>query len=131
MKHLSNIKIPSDIKKLSVDELPELAEELRQEIVSKVSKTGGHLASSLGAIELTVAMHYVFDPPADKFIWDVSHQTYGHKILTGRGDQIHTLRQYKGLARVCQAERVRVRSVWSGARLDFDFYGVGFCCRPR
>lgn len=98
MKHLSKIHGPADTKKLTVEELVELATEVRQEIVSTVSQTGGHLASNLGAVELTVALHKIFDIPEDRIIWDVSHQTYAHKILTGRRDRIHTIRQYKGLA---------------------------------
>jgi 1-deoxy-D-xylulose-5-phosphate synthase len=98
MKHLSTINSPADLKQLPVDQLPELAEEIRQQIVSTVSETGGHLASNLGAVELTVALHYVFDFLTDRLVWDVSHQTYAHKILTGRRDQIHTIRQYGGLA---------------------------------
>jgi len=98
MKYLSKINSPEDVKKLSLEELADLASELRQEIVSVVSKTGGHLASSLGAVELTIALHYVFNLPVDKLIWDVSHQTYGHKILTGRREKMSTIRQYGGLS---------------------------------
>ena len=96
MSYLDSIKSPADTKKLTVEELIELANEVRQEIISTVSKTGGHLASSLGAVELTVALHHVFDFPADRIVWDVSHQTYGHKILTGRRDRMGTIRQYHG-----------------------------------
>jgi 1-deoxy-D-xylulose-5-phosphate synthase len=98
VKLLGRINSPDDIKGLAQDELIELAGEVRQAIVSAVSETGGHLASSLGAVELTVALHYVFHAPQDKIIWDVGHQAYGHKILTGRRDQIGTLRQYQGLS---------------------------------
>jgi 1-deoxy-D-xylulose-5-phosphate synthase len=95
---LENINSPADLKKLSRKELPALADEIRQFIVNVVSKTGGHLASSLGVVELTIAIHYVFDTPKDKLIWDVGHQAYAHKLLTGRRDQFHTLRQYQGIA---------------------------------
>ncbi|RME27833.1 MAG: 1-deoxy-D-xylulose-5-phosphate synthase, partial [Candidatus Zixiibacteriota bacterium] len=101
-KYLPSIDSPEDTKRLTVDELIELAAEVRQEIVSAVSETGGHLASNLGAVELTLALHYVFSPPDDRIIWDVSHQTYAHKMLTGRRDRIHTLRQYNGLAGYCK-----------------------------
>lgn len=102
LKHLPDIHSPEDIKKLSVEELIELAGEVRQEIISGVSKTGGHLASNLGTVELTIALHYVFNSPNDKIIWDVSHQTYAHKILTGRRDRFDTLRQYNGLSGYCK-----------------------------
>jgi 1-deoxy-D-xylulose-5-phosphate synthase len=95
---LEKIDSPADLKKLDRKELPELAEEIRQVIVEVVSKTGGHLASSLGAVELAIAIHYVFETPHDKLIWDVGHQAYAHKLLTGRRDNFHTLRQHKGLA---------------------------------
>ena len=98
MKYLQTIDSPEDTKKLTIEELVELAEEVRQEIVSTVSETGGHLASNLGAVELTIALHYVFNLPQDRLIWDVSHQTYAHKLLTGRRDRMSTIRQYHGLA---------------------------------
>ena len=104
MKHLGKINSPQDIKQFTQSELIELAEELRQAIVAAVAETGGHLASSLGVVELTVALHYVFDAPTDKIIWDVSHQSYCHKLLTGRKDQIHTLRQYGGLSGFCRRD---------------------------
>jgi 1-deoxy-D-xylulose-5-phosphate synthase len=95
---LENINSPADLKQLSRKELPALAGEIRQTIVDVVSQTGGHLASSLGAVELAIAIHYVFDTPHDKLIWDVGHQAYAHKLLTGRRDKFHTLRQHKGIA---------------------------------
>ena len=98
MSLLENINSPADLKKLSRKELPTLAEEIRQTIVEVVSQTGGHLASSLGAVELAIAIHYVFDTPHDKLIWDVGHQAYAHKLLTGRRDRFHSLRQHGGLA---------------------------------
>jgi 1-deoxy-D-xylulose-5-phosphate synthase len=98
MKHLSDIKTPADLKKLTLEELEELAVEIRHEILSVLSQTGGHLGSNLGAVELTIALHYVFDLPTDKIIWDVSHQTYAHKLLTGRHERFKSIRQYKGLA---------------------------------
>ena len=95
---LEKINSPADLKNLSRKELPTLAEEIRNVIVEVVSKNGGHLASSLGSVELTIAIHYVFDTPDDKLIWDVGHQAYAHKLLTGRRDQFHSLRQYKGIS---------------------------------
>nr|UYR28656.1 1-deoxyxylulose 5-phosphate synthase chloroplastic 2A [Andrographis alata] len=95
---LDTINYPIHMKNLSLKELEQLAAELRAEIVYSVSKTGGHLSSSLGVVELTVALHHVFNCPEDKIIWDVGHQTYGHKILTGRRSKMHTLRKTSGLA---------------------------------
>jgi len=97
-KILDNIKSNADLKKLSVDELVILAEEIRDFLVKSVSDTGGHLASNLGVVELTIALHYVFDSPDDKLIWDVGHQGYIHKILTGRKDEFVSLRQFEGLS---------------------------------
>ena len=97
-QYLKNINFPSDIKKLSSSELKKLADEVREELISVVSETGGHLGAGLGVVELTVALHYIFDTPNDKLIWDVGHQTYPHKILTGRKDKIRTLRQGNGLS---------------------------------
>lgn len=98
MTLLEKINSPADLKKISRDDLPKLAEEIRKVIVDVVSKTGGHLAPSLGTVELAIAIHYVFDTPRDKVIWDVGHQAYAHKLLTGRRDQFHTLRQFRGLS---------------------------------
>ncbi|CAI9780896.1 unnamed protein product [Fraxinus pennsylvanica] len=95
---LDTIKYPVHMKNLSVNDLEKLAAELRAEIVHTVSKTGGHLSSSLGVVELTVALHHVFNTPKDKIIWDVGHQAYGHKILTGRRSKMHTIRKTSGLA---------------------------------
>ena len=96
--HLSNIDSPTDLKQLSTQELTELASELRDHIINNVSVTGGHLAPSLGVVELTLALHYVFDSPRDKIIWDVGHQAYAHKILTGRRDRFPQNRQYGGIS---------------------------------
>lgn len=95
---IKRIKSPDDLKKLGNDKLPILAEELRQIIIEQVSSSGGHLASNLGVVELTIALHYVFDTPYDKIIWDVGHQSYSHKLLTGRFEKFQTLRKYKGLS---------------------------------
>jgi 1-deoxy-D-xylulose-5-phosphate synthase len=94
---LDTIQLPSDIKKLSVAELESLAQEIRETLIQTLSKTGGHLGPNLGVVELTLAMHYVFDTPADKFVFDVSHQAYIHKLLTGRRERFETIRQPGGL----------------------------------
>jgi 1-deoxy-D-xylulose-5-phosphate synthase len=98
IKMLDQIKSSRDVKKLDLEELETLCQEIREEILSTVSKTGGHLASSLGVVEMTAVLHYVFDFPRDKVVWDVGHQSYAHKLLTGRRDRFHTLRQYEGIS---------------------------------
>ena len=97
-KYLKEINFPADLRKLSESQLQDLSNELRAEMINAVSQTGGHLGAGLGVVELTVALHYVFDTPNDKLIWDVGHQTYPHKILTGRKSKIKTLRQGNGLS---------------------------------
>lgn len=97
MRLLDNINGPQDLKKLNLPDLKKLAWEIREEIITTVSKTGGHLAPSLGVVELAIALHYVFDTPNDKLIWDVGHQSYAHKLLTGRKNAFHTLRQWGGI----------------------------------
>jgi len=97
-KYINKIDSPADLKQVPIEELPAVCAELRDFIIEALSKNPGHLASSLGAIELTVALHYVFDTPNDKLVWDVGHQAYAHKILTGRRDRFHTNRQFKGLS---------------------------------
>ncbi len=94
---LPHIKQPGDLKSLSVEELASLAEEIRSFLIEKLSVTGGHLASNLGVVELTIALHYCYNSPKDKMIYDVGHQAYVHKILTGRMDRFDTLRQRDGL----------------------------------
>ncbi len=111
---LDKINTPADLKLLGPQELPLLAEELRREIIENVSKTGGHLASSLGVVELTVALYYVFDLPRDRVIWDVGHQAYSHKLLTGRRKQFHTLRQYNGISGFLRMDES-----------PYDFFGAG------
>lgn len=95
---LQTINSPEDVRQLSITDLEQLAADIRTEIVKTVSKAGGHLAPSLGVVELTLALHHVFNTPSDKLIWDVGHQAYAHKLITGRKDQFHTLRQYKGIS---------------------------------
>nr|QKE53475.1 1-deoxy-D-xylulose-5-phosphate synthase like-protein 1 [Nigella sativa] len=111
---LDTINYPIHMKNLSIKELKQLADELRNDVIFNVSKTGGHLGSSLGVVELTVALHYVFNVPQDKILWDVGHQTYPHKILTGRRDKMHTLRQTDGLAGFTKR-----------AESEYDCFGAG------
>lgn len=104
---LEKINNPTDLKKLKPEQLPALAEEVRKFLLDTVSTTGGHLGSNLGTVELTIALHYCFDSPKDKIIWDVGHQAYTHKILTGRRERFYTQRQYKGLSgfpKRCESE---------------------------
>ncbi|MDP2167336.1 MAG: 1-deoxy-D-xylulose-5-phosphate synthase [Thermodesulfovibrionales bacterium] len=95
---MEGIEFPEDLRKLPQEELDGLASELRRAIINGVSTSGGHLASNLGVVELSIALHYVFDTPSDRIIWDVGHQSYGHKLLTGRKGRFHTLRKYKGIS---------------------------------
>src|SRR5688572_30533075 len=95
---LDTVRTPADLRRLEPRQLKQLAEELRRETIDAVSVTGGHLGAGLGVVELTVALHHVFDTPRDRLIWDVGHQAYPHKILTGRRDRIRTLRQADGLS---------------------------------
>jgi 1-deoxy-D-xylulose-5-phosphate synthase len=95
---LDSIGDPSDTRSLSVEQLKQLADELRRETIDAVSRTGGHLGAGLGVVELTVALHHVFETPRDRLVWDVGHQAYPHKILTGRRERILTLRQGGGLS---------------------------------
>ena len=95
---LDTISTPADIRRLAPEQLPQLAQELRAFLLESVGKTGGHFASNLGVVELTIALHYVFETPQDHLVWDVGHQSYPHKILTGRKDRMHTIRQFGGLA---------------------------------
>ncbi|KAE8076893.1 hypothetical protein FH972_015515 [Carpinus fangiana] len=111
---LDTINYPIHMKNLSIKELKQLADELRSDVIFNVSKTGGHLGSSLGVVELTVALHYVFNAPQDKILWDVGHQAYPHKILTGRRDKMHTIRQTNGLSGFTKR-----------SESEFDCFGTG------
>ena len=94
---LSHIKYPDDLRQLKLEQLPQVCDELRKDIVKELSVNPGHLASSLGVVEITVALHYVFNTPHDRIVWDVGHQAYGHKILTGRRDRFYTNRKLHGI----------------------------------
>lgn len=111
---LSQIDVPADLRKLDVSDLPQVSVELRQFLIESVAQTGGHFGSSLGTIELTVALHYVYNTPEDKLVWDVGHQTYGHKILTGRKPRMNSIRMQDGLAPFPKREES-----------DYDTFGVG------
>ncbi|KAL7444680.1 hypothetical protein ACHAXH_006512 [Discostella pseudostelligera] len=111
---LDSVQYPHDMKRLDMRELQQLAHELRWEIIESVSKTGGHFSSSLGVTELTVALHYVFDMPEDDIIWDVAHQCYPHKMLTGRRDRFPTLRQLDGLSGFCKRKESKYDSFGAG-----------------
>src|SRR6202161_864950 len=95
---LSSIHSPADLRQLPAAKLPELATELREFLIQSVSTRGGHFAAGLGTVELTIALHYVYDTPSDQLVWDVGHQAYPHKVLTGRRDRLHTIKQRGGLA---------------------------------
>ena len=94
---LDRIELPADLRRLPKHQLKQVCDEVRQFLLNSVSKSSGHLASGLGTVELTVALHYVYNTPDDKLVWDVGHQAYPHKILTGRKQQLHTIRQKDGL----------------------------------
>ncbi len=112
--HLSRIDIPSDLRQFGEDELPAIADELRDYLIESVGRSGGHFGAGLGVIELTTALHYLYDTPDDRIVWDVGHQTYPHKILTGRGDTIHTVKQKDGVAPFPKREES-----------EYDTFGVG------
>jgi 1-deoxy-D-xylulose-5-phosphate synthase len=114
MRFLSEINSPADLRQLRVEDLQEVANEVRQFIIETTSRVGGHTGASLGAVELAVAMHYVFETPGDKLVWDVGHQAYAHKILTGRRDQLHTIKQYGGLSGFLRREES-----------EYDTFGAG------
>lgn len=113
-KILSTIHSPADVKKLDEEQLPELADEIREKLIETVSKTGGHLASNLGVVELTIALHRVFHSPDDKIIWDVGHQTYVHKLLTGRAERFSTLRSENGVSGFSRPEESEHDIFYSG-----------------
>ena len=120
LRLLSKIQYPKDLRELKVDELPQVCEELRQDIVQELSVNPGHLASSLGVAEITVALHYVYNTPEDRIVWDVGHQAYGHKILTGRREQFCTI-----------PIRERIRHLCLRSCLELYFSSAGYGCRRQ
>ena len=128
MKLLEQIESPQDLKQLSRTDLTQLAEEIREIIVETVSHSGGHLAPSLGAVELAIAVHYVFDSPKDKIIWDVGHQSYTHKLLTGRRDRFHTLRQHQGISGFTRTVESRHDAFSTGHSSTSISAGIGIAC---
>ncbi len=102
---LAQIDSPAQLRQLERKQLDQLAIEIRELIIDQIQQTGGHISSNLGVVELTLALHYVFNTPEDHLVWDVGHQSYAHKILTGRRDQLHTMRQPGGLSGFPQAQR--------------------------
>jgi len=128
---LETINSPKDLKKISRKDLPVLASELREVIIDVVSKNGGHLAPSLGAVELAIAIHYVFNAPKDKIIWDVGHQSYAHKLLTGRREQFHTLRQYNGICGFTRMSESPFDAFSTGHSSTSISAGLGIACAKR
>ena len=114
MALLEMIQQPSDLRNIRPDLLPEVAKEIRRKIIDVTAQTGGHLGASLGCTDLAVALHYVFDSPKDKLVWDTGHQAYAHKLLTGRWDRFHTLRQFGGIS-----------GFLSRSESDHDAFGAG------
>ena len=131
MSTLDNINSPADLKRISRSDLPALATEIRKVIVDVVSKNGGHLASSLGAVELAIAIHYVFNTPDDKIVWDVGHQTYAHKLLTGRREQFHTLRQLNGISGFTRMSESPYDAFTTGHSSTSISAGLGIACAKR
>ena len=125
---LKTIDSPADIKKLPADQLPQLAREIRQQIVKVAAENGGHLAPSLGVVELTIALHRVFDLPQDKIIWDVGHQSYAHKLLTGRRDRFHTLRQLDGISGFTKISESPFDAFTTGHSSTSISAGTGMAC---
>ncbi|MGA6927220.1 MAG: 1-deoxy-D-xylulose-5-phosphate synthase [Desulfosarcina sp.] len=131
LKLLNQLNSPSDLKKLNRAELPDLAKAIRHTIVNVVSASGGHLASSLGAVELGIALHYVFDTPRDKILWDVGHQAYAHKLLTGRRDQFSTLRRHGGLSGFIKRSESPFDTFTTGHSSTSISAGLGIACAKR
>src|SRR5450759_3562608 len=117
---LDSIKFPEDLRRLPPAKLPLLAEELRQFLIQSVSTRGGHFAAGLGTVELTVALHYIFNTPYDRLVWDVGHQAYPHQVLTGRRDQLHTIKQAGGLA-----------PFPARSESEYDTFGANVCAPAR
>jgi len=131
LSFLEKINSPEDLKKMSKNDLPLLASEIRKIIIDVVSKNGGHLAPSLGAVELAIAIHYVFNAPDDKIIWDVGHQAYAHKLLTGRRERFHTLRQHNGICGFTRMSESPYDAFSTGHSSTSISSGLGIACAKR
>src|SRR5438132_4698667 len=125
-RYLEMVDSPVQVKKLTLDQLQELAEEIRKELITGLARNGGHLGPNLGVVELTLALHYVFSTPKDKFVWDVSHQIYVHKLLTGRKGRFSTIRSTDGISGFamrsesehdCYGDAHAVTTLWSALRI--------------
>ena len=128
---LDTVSSPADTRDLTLPQLRQLADELRAETIDAVSQTGGHLGAGLGVVELTVALHHVYETPKDILIWDVGHQAYPHKILTGRRDRIRTLRQGGGLSGFTKRSESEYDPLRRRARRHLDLGRPGLCRRAR
>ncbi len=122
---LSTIQYPADLRDIPIGELPRLCDEIRQYIIQELADTPGHFASSLGAVELTVALHYVFDTPQDRIVWDVGHQAYAHKILTGRREAFRTNRKFHGLRPFPSPEESDYDTCTSGPATNSKYVPLG------
>ena len=131
MRLLPNIDSPADLRQLDMEQLDQLAREIREYIINTVSETGGHLAASLGAVELTLALHYVLDTPEDKIVFDVGHQSYAHKIITGRRERFKTLRQSGGISGFCNREESEYDLHTSGHASDSLSIALGLALARR
>src|SRR4029079_16205186 len=129
MKLLQHINSPADLRKLNLDQLQDVADDIRQHILETMARVGGHTGASLGAVELAVALHYAFDTPHDRLVWDVGHQAYAHKILTGRRDLLPTIKQYGGLSRSLSRGAIKQDGGISGFlrrdESEYDTFGAG------
>ena len=123
---LEQIRSPEDLRRLPANELESLAKEVRARIIETVSRNGGHLSPSLGAVELTIALHRVFHSPEDKILWDVGHQSYAHKLLTGRGERFASLRKFDGLCGFCRPEESEHDAFISGHAGNTISAAMGF-----
>ena len=130
-KLLPGIKAPSDVKKMNTEQLNELCFEIRQKMLETVSQNGGHLSSNLGAVELTVALHKVFDSPKDSIVFDVGHQCYAHKLITGRYESFDTLRQKDGLSGFCRPNESEHDTFYSGHSSTSVSAGLGIATANR
>ena len=124
---LDQINVPSDLKEFSDDELINLASDIREYILDIISKTGGHLAAGLGTVELSVVLHYIYNTPVDKIIWDVGHQCYPHKILTGRKEELKTIRKYKGISGFLKIDESQYDAFGAGHSSTSISAALGLC----